>query len=86
MKRFGSGWAWLSVMKGGKLIIHSTANQDSPISEGAAPVIGLDVWEHAYYLKHQNVRADYVDAFWTRGRLGPGRPGTTPRPSAAAKA
>jgi superoxide dismutase, Fe-Mn family len=64
LKRFGSGWAWLCV-KGGKLSIHSTANQDSPISEGAAPVIGLDVWEHAYYLKHQNVRADYVEAFWS---------------------
>ncbi|HEY5227721.1 MAG TPA: superoxide dismutase [Opitutaceae bacterium] len=64
MKRFGSGWAWLSV-KGGKLAVHSTANQDSPLSDGAAPVVGLDVWEHAYYLKHQNVRADYVSAFWT---------------------
>ena len=64
MKRFGSGWAWLSV-KGGKLGVHSTANQDSPISDGAVPIIGLDVWEHAYYLKHQNVRADYVAAFWT---------------------
>jgi superoxide dismutase, Fe-Mn family len=64
MKRFGSGWAWVSV-KAGKLSVHSTANQDSPISDGGAPVIGLDVWEHAYYLKHQNVRADYVEAFWT---------------------
>ena len=64
MKRFGSGWAWLS-LKGGKLAVHSTANQDSPVSDGAAPVVGLDVWEHAYYLKHQNVRADYVTAFWT---------------------
>jgi len=63
MKRFGSGWAWLSV-KGGKLAIHSTANQDSPISDGSVPVIGIDVWEHAYYLKHQNLRADYVAAFW----------------------
>jgi Fe-Mn family superoxide dismutase len=62
-KRFGSGWAWLSV-KGGKLIIHSTANQDSPLSEGAKPVLGLDVWEHAYYLHYQNRRADYVTAFW----------------------
>jgi Fe-Mn family superoxide dismutase len=61
--RFGSGWAWLSA-KGKRLIIHSTANQDCPLSEGAVPVIGLDVWEHAYYLKHQNVRADYVGAFW----------------------
>jgi superoxide dismutase, Fe-Mn family len=63
MKRFGSGWAWLS-LKGGKLSVHSTANQDSPISDGAVPVLGLDVWEHAYYLKNQNRRADYVDAFW----------------------
>jgi superoxide dismutase, Fe-Mn family len=63
MKRFGSGWAWLSV-KGGKLVIHSTANQDSPLSEGLTPVLGLDVWEHAYYLHYQNRRADYVTAFW----------------------
>jgi Fe-Mn family superoxide dismutase len=63
MKRFGSGWAWLCVKDGG-LKIHSTANQDSPLSEGAAPVIGLDVWEHAYYLHYQNRRADYVTAFW----------------------
>ena len=62
-KRFGSGWAWLSV-KDGKLGIESTANQDSVISEGAVPVLGLDVWEHAYYLKYQNLRADYVKAFW----------------------
>ncbi len=64
MKRFGSGWAWLS-LKGGKLVVHSTGNQDSPISEGLIPVLGIDVWEHAYYLKHQNVRADYVAAFWS---------------------
>ncbi|MBL9215472.1 MAG: superoxide dismutase [Opitutaceae bacterium] len=63
MKRFGSGWAWLSV-KAGKLVVHSTANQDSPLSEGMNPVIGLDVWEHAYYLHYQNRRADYVKAFW----------------------
>ncbi len=63
MKRFGSGWAWLS-LRAGKLSVHSTANQDSPLSEGAVPVIGIDVWEHAYYLKHQNLRADYVEAFW----------------------
>lgn len=61
--RFGSGWAWL-VLKDGKLAITSTANQDSPLSEGAAPVLGLDVWEHAYYLKYQNRRPDYVAAFW----------------------
>ena len=64
MKRFGSGWAWLSV-RDGKLVVHSTANQDSPISEGAVPIVGIDVWEHAYYLKHQNLRADYVGAFWS---------------------
>lgn len=64
LKRFGSGWAWL-VMKGGKLQITSSANQDSPLSDGATPVIGLDVWEHAYYLHYQNRRADYVTAFWS---------------------
>jgi Fe-Mn family superoxide dismutase len=63
MKRFGSGWAWLSV-KDGALKVHSTANQDSPLSEGATPLLGLDVWEHAYYLNYQNRRADYVSAFW----------------------
>jgi Fe-Mn family superoxide dismutase len=63
MKRFGSGWAWLCV-KGGKLSVTSTANQDSPISDGAVPVMGIDVWEHAYYLEYQNRRADYVAAFW----------------------
>lgn len=63
MKRFGSGWAWLGV-KDGKLVILSTANQDSPLSDGITPVLGLDVWEHAYYLHYQNRRADYVAAFW----------------------
>ncbi len=63
MKRFGSGWAWLG-MKDGKLVILSTANQDSPLSDGITPVLGLDVWEHAYYLHYQNRRADYVAAFW----------------------
>jgi Fe-Mn family superoxide dismutase len=62
-KRFGSGWAWLGV-KGGVLSVQSTANQDSLLSDGAVPVLGLDVWEHAYYLKYQNLRADYVKAFW----------------------
>jgi Fe-Mn family superoxide dismutase len=61
--RFGSGWAWL-IKKGGKLEIISTANQDSPIMDGAFPVIGLDVWEHAYYLKYQNRRPDYIAAWW----------------------
>lgn len=64
MKRFGSGWAWLSVKPGGALVVHSTANQDSPLMEGLAPVLGLDVWEHAYYLHYQNRRADFVAAFW----------------------
>lgn len=61
--RFGSGWAWLSV-DGGKLIVESTPNQDTPLSEGRTPVLGLDVWEHAYYLNYQNRRPDYVNAFW----------------------
>ena len=64
VNRFGSGWEWLSYNKAGQLIIHSTPNQDSVITEGQVPIIGLDVWEHAYYLRHQNLRADYVDAFW----------------------
>ena len=64
MSRFGSGWAWLSAKADGKLVVHSTANQDSPLSEGLTPVIGLDVWEHAYYLHYQNRRADFVAAFW----------------------
>jgi Fe-Mn family superoxide dismutase len=64
MKRFGSGWQWLAMMKDGRLFIHSTENQDSTLSEGLVPIIGIDVWEHAYYLKHQNLRGDYVDAFW----------------------
>jgi Fe-Mn family superoxide dismutase len=63
VKRFGSGWAWLSV-KDGVLKIHSTANQDSPLSDGLTPILGLDVWEHAYYLHYQNRRPDYVAAFW----------------------
>lgn len=61
--RFGSGWAWLSV-SGGKLQIESTPNQDSPLMEGRTPILGLDVWEHAYYLNYQNRRPDYVSAFW----------------------
>jgi Fe-Mn family superoxide dismutase len=61
--RFGSGWAWL-VLDGGKLAITSTPNQDSPIMEGKKAILGLDVWEHAYYLNYQNRRADYVDAFF----------------------
>ena len=61
--RFGSGWAWL-LKKGGKLEISSTANQDSPLMEGINPVMGVDVWEHAYYLKYQNRRPDYLAAWW----------------------
>ncbi len=64
LKRFGSGWAWL-VADGDALKILSTLNQDSPISEGYKELLGLDVWEHAYYLHYQNRRADYVDAFWS---------------------
>ncbi len=61
--RFGSGWAWLSV-DGGNLVVESTPNQDTPLMEGRTPVLGLDVWEHAYYLNYQNRRPDYVAAFW----------------------
>lgn len=61
--RFGSGWAWL-VVSDGKLEVLSTANQDSPISQGKTPILVLDVWEHAYYLKYQNRRPDYIEAFW----------------------
>lgn len=62
--RFGSGWAWLSVDKSGKLEVSSTPNQDSPVMEGKTPILGCDVWEHAYYLKYQNKRPDYIAAFW----------------------
>ncbi len=64
MGRFGSGWAWLVKDASGKLDIISSANQDSPVMEGRFPVMGVDVWEHAYYLKYQNRRADYVAAWW----------------------
>lgn len=61
--RFGSGWSWL-VVSGGGLEAYSTANQDSPLMEGKTPILGLDVWEHAYYLKYQNRRPDYIEAWW----------------------
>ncbi|HWL07415.1 MAG TPA: Fe-Mn family superoxide dismutase [Planctomicrobium sp.] len=63
--RFGSGWAWLSLTKDGKLVVESTANQDSPLMTGSTPLLGLDVWEHAYYLKYQNRRPDYITAFFS---------------------
>jgi superoxide dismutase, Fe-Mn family len=63
VKRFGSGWTWL-VVDGGSLAVTSTANQDSPINEGKTPILGIDVWEHAYYLKYQNRRPDYLQAWW----------------------
>jgi Fe-Mn family superoxide dismutase len=62
--RFGSGWAWLVFDKNGKLAIISTPNQDNPLSDGLKPIMGVDVWEHAYYLKYQNRRADYLAAWW----------------------
>ena len=63
VSRFGSGWAWL-IANDGKLSIESTANQDNPISDGKKPILGIDVWEHAYYLKYQNRRPDYITAWW----------------------
>jgi len=64
MKRFGSGWAWLCMKPDGDLLVTSTANQDSPLSDGNTPLLGIDVWEHAYYLKYQNRRAEYVSNWW----------------------
>ena len=64
LARFGSGWAWVVADKGGKLTIESTPNQDTPVSEKKTPILGVDVWEHAYYLKYQNRRPDYVKAWW----------------------
>jgi len=64
VKRFGSGWAWLVVGKDGKLAITSSPNQDNPLMQGQKPILGVDVWEHAYYLKYQNKRPDYLNAWW----------------------
>jgi superoxide dismutase, Fe-Mn family len=64
VKRFGSGWAWLILDKNGSLQVISTANQDSPLTDGSFPIMGNDVWEHAYYLKYQNRRPDYLNAWW----------------------
>lgn len=64
VSRFGSGWAWLTVSKDGKLAVESTANQDSPLMTGTTPILGLDVWEHAYYLRYQNRRPEYIQAFF----------------------
>ncbi|MGL6462573.1 superoxide dismutase [Aeromonas hydrophila] len=64
LSRFGSGWAWLVVDQSGKLQVVSSANQDSPLQDGLVPILGLDVWEHAYYLKYQNKRPDYIAAFY----------------------
>ena len=63
--RFGSGWGWLSVDANGDLTVESTANQDNPLMEGRMPILGIDVWEHAYYLKYQNRRPDYIEAWWS---------------------
>ena len=64
MTRFGSGWAWLVVDGGGNLLVYNTLNQDSPIMQGHTPILGIDVWEHAYYLNYQNRRPDYIAAWW----------------------
>ncbi|HEU5102367.1 MAG TPA: superoxide dismutase [Roseiflexaceae bacterium] len=64
VKRFGSGWSWLVADKGGALQVYSTANQDSPLMQGHTPILGVDVWEHAYYLKYQNLRPKYLESWW----------------------
>lgn len=65
MGRFGSGWAWLSKKSDGSIVIHATPYQDSPVSEGLYPIVGVDVWEHAYYLKYQNRRAEFLQNWWS---------------------
>lgn len=65
VKRFGSGWSWLVADSGGNLQVISTANQDSPLMQGLTPILGVDVWEHAYYLKYQNLRPKYLEAWWS---------------------
>lgn len=67
--QFGSGWAWLARDEAGKLVVYSTPNQDSPLLKGHTPIIGLDVWEHAYYLNYQNRRADYIQAWWNTVKI-----------------
>jgi len=64
ISHFGSGWAWMVQNNSGKLAVYSTPNQDSPLMKGDLPVLGIDIWEHAYYLKYQNRRAEYIEAFW----------------------
>jgi len=64
MKRFGSGWSWLVKDQSGRLLVYSTANQDCPLSDKHVPLLGVDVWEHAYYLKYRNLRGDYLKAWW----------------------
>ncbi|MNE88431.1 Superoxide dismutase [Mn/Fe] [compost metagenome] len=64
LSRFGSGWAWLSVTRAKRLLVESSANQDSPLMQGNTPILGLDVWEHAYYLRYQNRRPEYIGAFY----------------------
>jgi superoxide dismutase, Fe-Mn family len=68
--RFGSGWGWLSVDSNGELVVESTPNQDSPLTQGRTPILGVDVWEHAYYLKYQNRRPEYIEAWWNTVNWG----------------
>ncbi|MEE9132771.1 MAG: superoxide dismutase [Gemmatimonadota bacterium] len=68
--RFGSGWGWLSVDSNGELVVESTPNQDNPLTQGRTPILGVDVWEHAYYLKYQNRRPEYIEAWWNTVNWG----------------